>query len=109
MNGTAQKRFARNFLRATREMLLDQSWPRLRTCVEALSDEQVWWRPNASSNSIGNLGHEVDGDYLGPMLVGMDQVARVYNLSTHFHGDVNLDQTHVGVRHQDGTGEEVEP
>ena len=24
-------------------------------CLDALTDEQIWWRPNESSNSIGNL------------------------------------------------------
>jgi hypothetical protein len=27
----------------------------VRTAVANLSDEQIWWRPNESSNSIGNL------------------------------------------------------
>jgi len=27
----------------------------IRTAVANLSDEQIWWRPNESSNSIGNL------------------------------------------------------
>jgi hypothetical protein len=27
----------------------------IRTSVASLSDEQLWWRPNESSNSIGNL------------------------------------------------------
>ncbi len=41
---------------------LDQSayriglnFPRIKTCIELLSDEEVWQRANASSNSIGNL------------------------------------------------------
>lgn len=42
-------------LEFSRRKLLEQYWPRLRACVESLSDEQVWWRPNGSSNSIGNL------------------------------------------------------
>jgi uncharacterized damage-inducible protein DinB len=50
------------FLRATREMLLAQSWPRLRTCVESLTDEQIWWRPNPSSNSVGNLVLHLNGN-----------------------------------------------
>lgn len=24
-------------------------------CLRALSDQEIWWRPNASSNSVGNL------------------------------------------------------
>src|ERR1700761_9813708 len=50
------------FLRFSREKLLGQFWPRLRACVETLSDEQVWWRPNAASNSIGNLMLHLNGN-----------------------------------------------
>ena len=49
------------FIQFSREKLLDQFWPRLRSCVEALSDEQVWWRPNEASNSIGNLILHLNG------------------------------------------------
>jgi uncharacterized damage-inducible protein DinB len=27
----------------------------IRECVSLLSDEQIWWRPNGTSNSVGNL------------------------------------------------------
>jgi hypothetical protein len=50
------------FLEFSREKLLNQYWPRLRTCVESLSDEQVWWRPNDASNSIGNLLLHLNGN-----------------------------------------------
>jgi uncharacterized damage-inducible protein DinB len=29
--------------------------PKIERCLEQLSDEQIWWRPNSESNSIGNL------------------------------------------------------
>lgn len=50
------------FLEFSRRKLLEQYWPRLRGCIEPLSDEQVWWRPNAASNSIGNLILHLDGN-----------------------------------------------
>jgi hypothetical protein len=50
------------FLEFSREKLLEQYWPRLRCCVEGLSDEQVWWRPNDASNSIGNLILHLNGN-----------------------------------------------
>ena len=50
------------FLEFSRQKLLDQYWPRLRKCVEPLTDEQVWWRPNDSSNSIGNLILHLNGN-----------------------------------------------
>jgi hypothetical protein len=33
----------------------------IRACVESLDEEQLWWRPNASSNSVGNLVLHVSG------------------------------------------------
>lgn len=35
--------------------MLDDYQPKIERCLEKLSDEQVWWRPNENSNSIGNL------------------------------------------------------
>jgi uncharacterized damage-inducible protein DinB len=29
--------------------------PKLRRCLEGLTEEQVWWRPNPACNSVGNL------------------------------------------------------
>jgi uncharacterized damage-inducible protein DinB len=50
------------FLAFSRRKLLELHWPRLRACVALLSDEQVWWRPNAASNSIGNLILHLNGN-----------------------------------------------
>jgi len=35
--------------------LYDESLPRILKCIDQLENEQIWWRPNESSNSIGNL------------------------------------------------------
>jgi uncharacterized damage-inducible protein DinB len=56
------------FLEFSRQKLFEQYWPRLRACVESLSDEQLWWRPNDSSNSIGNLVLHLNGN-VGQWLV----------------------------------------
>ncbi|HEX4309611.1 MAG TPA: DUF1572 family protein [Acidobacteriaceae bacterium] len=50
------------FLLFSRDKLVKQFWPRLRQCVESLTEEQIWWRPNPSSNSIGNLVLHLDGN-----------------------------------------------
>jgi hypothetical protein len=50
------------FLESSRKTLLNQYWPRLRTCVEPMTVEQVWWRPNEASNSIGNLVLHLTGN-----------------------------------------------
>jgi hypothetical protein len=50
------------FLEFSREKLLNQYWPRMRSCVESLTDEQIWWRPNEASNSVGNLLLHLNGN-----------------------------------------------
>ena len=56
------------FLEFSQEKLLQQYWPRLRTAVEPLTDQQVWWRPNDACNSIGNLILHLNGN-VGQWLV----------------------------------------
>ena len=46
---------SQEFLAYSRFKLCSQYWPRLQTCVRSLTNEQIWWRPNPNSNSIGNL------------------------------------------------------
>jgi uncharacterized damage-inducible protein DinB len=53
---------AATFLEFSRAKLAGEYWPRLRMCVESLGDDQVWWRPNESSNSIGNLLLHLNGN-----------------------------------------------
>jgi hypothetical protein len=63
------------FLEFSRWKLLDEYWPRLRSSVESLTDEQVWWRPNDASNSIGNLILHLNGNvrqWLISSLSGVD-------------------------------------
>ncbi len=36
----------------------------IRTCIDQLSEEQLWWRPNEQSNSVGNLVLHVCGAVL---------------------------------------------
>jgi hypothetical protein len=50
------------FLDFSRRKLFEHYWPRLRACAEPLTQEQVWWRPNAASNSIGNLILHLNGN-----------------------------------------------
>jgi uncharacterized damage-inducible protein DinB len=36
--------------------------PRIANCLQQLSPEQIWWRPNAASNSVGNLVLHLTGN-----------------------------------------------
>ncbi len=50
------------FLASSRNTLFNQHWPRLKECVEPLTVEQIWWRPNDASNSVGNLVLHLNGN-----------------------------------------------
>ena len=50
------------FLEHSRKKLFDEWWPRLRVTVEELTEDQLWWRPNDASNSIGNLLLHLNGN-----------------------------------------------
>lgn len=43
------------FVEQARTFLSKEYLPKLERCLEQLSDEQIWWRANSESNSIGNL------------------------------------------------------
>ena len=43
------------FLDSARTRLCVHLTGQIRTCLAALKIEQIWWRPNESSNAIGNL------------------------------------------------------
>jgi hypothetical protein len=65
---TSPKTTAEIFLAFSRDKLLNQYWPRLRATVEPLTPEQIWWRPNQASNSMGNLVLHLNGN-VGQWLV----------------------------------------
>ena len=46
---------ARAFIGEARRLLSADYLPKIERCLERLTDEQVWWRANADSNSVGNL------------------------------------------------------
>jgi uncharacterized damage-inducible protein DinB len=43
------------FLKEAQYTLKARYTPRLIECLNLLSEEEIWWRPNAASNSVGNL------------------------------------------------------
>lgn len=45
----------RLFLAQSRHSLAAHHLPRIVQCLKLLSGKEVWWRPNAASNSVGNL------------------------------------------------------
>ena len=55
MPNTDERAIAQAFLNRASGYLLGDYLPKIERCLEKLSDEQIWWRANEESNSIGNL------------------------------------------------------
>jgi len=52
----------RAFLAQARHLLAQVYLPRIAACLRELSAEQIWWRPNPASNSVGNLVLHLEGN-----------------------------------------------
>jgi uncharacterized damage-inducible protein DinB len=50
------------FIAQSRTLLTESYLPRIEKAVESLSAENVWWRANPESNSIGNLLLHLNGN-----------------------------------------------
>jgi len=59
------------FLRAARAYLRDEYLPKIERCLERLSDEQIWQRPAAQANSVGNLLLHLEGNARQWVLCGV--------------------------------------
>jgi hypothetical protein len=46
---------SRVFIEKSRNLLTADYVPKIERCLDLLTDEDIWWRPNDASNSIGNL------------------------------------------------------
>jgi uncharacterized damage-inducible protein DinB len=53
---------SRPFLALAEHSLRRHHLPRLEQCLQQLSEEEIWWRPNESSNSAGNLALHLAGN-----------------------------------------------
>ena len=58
---TSDNKIARLFLNEA-EGRFQQYLARIVRCLDALSDEEIWWRPNEASNSVGNLVLHLSGN-----------------------------------------------
>jgi hypothetical protein len=87
---SAESNASQLFLEFSRSKLLGQYWPRMRTCVESLTDEQVWWRPNPASNSVGNLLLHLNGNVRQWLVASFSHAEFKRNRPTEFHEELQV-------------------
>jgi len=59
------------FITESRSLLQTDYLPKIERCIEILSNEQIWWRANPDSNSIGNLLLHLSGNVRQWIVVGL--------------------------------------
>ncbi len=59
------------FINEIKRRLFTESVFRLKKCVNELSEEQIWYRPNNSSNSVGNLILHLEGNVRQWVVAGL--------------------------------------
>src|SRR5215471_9718734 len=90
MTNQSQSNTVAFFLEFSHGKLIGQYWPRLRECVESLTDEQVWWRPNEASNSIGNLLLHLNGNVRQWLVASFERFDDARNRPAEFNPPVRI-------------------
>jgi uncharacterized damage-inducible protein DinB len=62
MKSSRMNEIGESFIACSRAYFADDYLPKIERCLELLSDEQIWWRANPQSNSIGNLLLHLSGN-----------------------------------------------
>jgi len=79
MNETGQE-----FIARSRYHFVDDFLPKIEMALARLSDDQIWWRPNEHSNSIGNLVLHLCGNARQWIVCGVGGAADARNRDAEF-------------------------
>ena len=82
------------FLEQAAKHLESEFMPRIKKCVNSLSEEDLWWRPNPESNSVGNVLLHLTGNVRQWIIsgVGGTEDTRVRDREFSEQGPVPSDQ-----------------
>ena len=75
---------AQLFVARSRYYLQNEYRTKLRLAVEALPAEALWWRPNAESNSVGNLLTHLAGNVRQWIVSGVGRVPSARDRAAEF-------------------------
>lgn len=58
--------------------------PRIARCLELLAEEEIWWRPNPASNSVGNMVLHLQGNVRQWIIAGLGRRADLRDRDREF-------------------------
>jgi len=71
---------------------LELNTPRIQKCLDQLSEQEVWQRPNDSSNSVGNLILHLCGNITQYILSGLGGKQDLRERDTEFESEGGVDK-----------------
>jgi uncharacterized damage-inducible protein DinB len=77
-------RIAEAFISRAANYLESEYLPKIEGCLEQLDDNQIWWRPNPQSNSIGNLVLHLCGNARQWIVAGLGDSEDLRNRDSEF-------------------------
>src|SRR5689334_13382145 len=86
------------FLAKSRELLVSDYLAKIEKSVEPLTDADLWWRPNESSNSVANLILHLCGNVGQWMLSGVGRRAYERDRQLEFDERVPLPRQQLLVK-----------
>jgi uncharacterized damage-inducible protein DinB len=86
---------SRAFLQQSSNLLVSEYLPKIEACLERLDDDDVWWRPNDASNSIGNLLLHLRGNVTQWILAGVGGQQRERNRPREFDERTHIPATEL--------------
>lgn len=84
--------FARQFIEQSRRYLSNDYLPKINDAVGRLSDDDMWWKPNPSSNSVGNLLLHLTGNLRQWIVSGVGGAADTRQRELEFAPDDRPDR-----------------
>jgi uncharacterized damage-inducible protein DinB len=78
-----KNQLARPFFSEARRTF-DRYLPRIIKCLAQLSDDEIWWRPNPASNSVGNIVLHLSGNIRQWIIAGVGGVPDVRERDKEF-------------------------
>lgn len=79
------------FIAQSRKLLLREYWPKICSCVKTLPEGDLWWKPNAASNSTGNLLLHLAGNVRQWIIAGVGEMPDTRIRHTEFEADGGQD------------------
>jgi uncharacterized damage-inducible protein DinB len=66
-----EKQLLKTTVKEVKRRMFEESVPRIKKCLAQLSEEEIWWRPNAETVSVGNLVLHLNGNVRQWILSGL--------------------------------------